>query len=117
LKKDMCPSDERTEVLNADLDRVRRPRNIKPTLQRRPDGSLGCLVSQLAAGRVHAGLSQQEVATRMGTTASAISRLESGKYSRPTLTTIENYALVVGCELTIAVRMPRGWEDVYHDPE
>ena len=53
----------------------------------------------------------------MGTTASAISRLESGKYSRPTLTTIENYALVVGCELTIAVRMPRGREDVYYDPE
>jgi hypothetical protein len=24
---------------------------------------------------------------------------------------------VVGCELTIAVRMPRGWEDVYYDPE
>jgi hypothetical protein len=33
------------------------------------------------------------------------------------LTTIENYALVVGCELTIAVRMPRGREDVYYDPE
>jgi len=52
-----------------------------------------------------------------GDHASAISRLESGKYSRPTLTTIENYALVVGCELTIAVRMPRGREDVYYDPE
>jgi transcriptional regulator with XRE-family HTH domain len=49
-------------------------------------------------------MTQEQVAARMGTTASAISRLESGKLSRPTLTTIENYALVVGCHLTITVR-------------
>ena len=50
------------------------------------------------------GLSQEEVAARMLTTASAISRLESGRRTRPTLRTIENYALAVGALVEIRVR-------------
>ena len=38
---------------------------------------------------------------KLRTTKSAISRLECGTRNRPTLTTIENYALVVGCRVEI----------------
>ncbi len=39
----------------------------------------------------------------MGTTKGAVSRLERGLMHRPTLTTIENYALVVGCRIEIRI--------------
>jgi transcriptional regulator with XRE-family HTH domain len=40
-------------------------------------------------------MTQDEVAARMLTTKSAVSRLESGLRSRPTLSTIEKYAVAV----------------------
>ena len=49
-------------------------------------------------------MTQQQVADRMRTTKSAISRLESGIAYRPKLGTIENYALVVGCRVEIKLR-------------
>ena len=47
---------------------------------------------------------QHEVAMRMWTTKSAVSRLESGRYARPTLDTVEKYALAVGARVEIRVR-------------
>jgi transcriptional regulator with XRE-family HTH domain len=38
-------------------------------------------------------MTQEEVAVRMWTTKSVVSRLESGVCTRPTLTTIEKYAV------------------------
>ena len=35
----------------------------------------------------------------------AVSRLESGRYARPTLDTIEKYALAVGARVEIRVRL------------
>lgn len=58
------------------------------------------LVSALLAARTHAKLSQAEVATRMGTTESAVSRLESGR-SKPSTRTLERYAEATGHKLTI----------------
>ena len=59
------------------------------------------LASQLLKARTRAGLTQDAVAERMGTTKSAISRLEgSGKHA-PSLTTLEKYARAVGCELQV----------------
>lgn len=58
------------------------------------------LVSSLIAARTHAKLSQAEVATRMGTTESAISRLESGR-TKPSTRTLERYAQATGHKLTI----------------
>jgi transcriptional regulator with XRE-family HTH domain len=58
----------------------------------------------LIAGRKAAGLSQAEVAKRMGTKAPAIARLESagGKHKPfPTLNTLRRYANAVGCKLAI----------------
>ena len=44
---------------------------------------------------------------RMWTTKSAVSRLEKGHYARPTLDTIEKYALAIGARAEIRLRP--GW--------
>ena len=59
------------------------------------------LASQLLKARARAGLTQDAVAERMGTTKSAISRLEgSGKHA-PSLSTLQRYARAVGCNLQV----------------
>ena len=86
--------ENRTKTCNAaGTGSFRRRRDSDKTLYR--------LTNELVAARLRAGLTQQEVGRRMGTTKSAISRLERGLVHRPTLTTIENYALVVGCRIDI----------------
>lgn len=72
--------------------------------RRKSDRTLSVLVGQLIAARVRVGFTQNHVASKMRTTKSAISRVESGIRHRPTLTTIENYALVVGCRVEIRPR-------------
>jgi DNA-binding XRE family transcriptional regulator len=60
------------------------------------------LVRELLCARSRAGLTQEAVAELMGTTKSAVSRLETaaGKHS-PSLTTLKRYAHAVGCEVEI----------------
>jgi DNA-binding XRE family transcriptional regulator len=59
------------------------------------------VVSQLLRARTRAGLTQDAVAERMGTTKSAVSRLEgSGKHA-PSLATLRKYAQAVGCDLQV----------------
>lgn len=62
------------------------------------------LLRQMIAARTNAGLSQAEVAKRMGTHAPAVTRLEStlgsGKHS-PSLSTLKRDADAVGCDLEI----------------
>ena len=59
------------------------------------------VANELIAARARAGLTQDAVAQRMGTTKSAISRLErSGKHA-PSIGTLQRYAEAVGCELKI----------------
>jgi len=60
-----------------------------------------CVVSQLLKARTQAGLTQAAVAERMGTTKSAISRLESAGRHTPSLRVLKRYAQAVGCELQI----------------
>ena len=57
------------------------------------------LVHDLAAMRQAAGLSQTEVAARMGTSQSAVARLEAGT-SDVRASTLERYAAAVGSEIT-----------------
>ena len=52
--------------------------------------------------RTNAGLTQAELAGRMGTTQSAIARMEGGG-TRPTLETLEKLAAAVGGELVVGV--------------
>ncbi len=62
------------------------------------------LLRQMLRARNKAGLTQAEVAERMGTKAPAITRLESsltsGKHS-PSLATLQRYAKAVGCTLQV----------------
>jgi DNA-binding XRE family transcriptional regulator len=67
------------------------------------------LIRELFDARTRVGLTQEEVATRMGTTKSAVCRLEgSGKHS-PSLATLKKYANAVGCDLEIRF-VPRSSE-------
>lgn len=52
--------------------------------------------------RTEAGLTQAELAERMGTTQSAIARMEGGG-TRPTLETLEKLATAIGGELVVGV--------------
>ena len=59
------------------------------------------VASQMLKARAKAGLTQGAVAERMGTTKSAISRLEAAGRHAPSLATLKKYAAAVGCELRV----------------
>ncbi len=59
------------------------------------------LASQFIAARARANLTQEELAARMGTTRTVISRLESGRM-KPSTRTLERYAHATGHKLKIA---------------
>src|SRR4051812_1560414 len=56
---------------------------------------------QLVQLRTHAGLTQSEVAKKVGTTASAISRYENAEYDRYELKTLQKIAAACGGNLEI----------------
>jgi ribosome-binding protein aMBF1 (putative translation factor) len=58
------------------------------------------LISRIIEQRKKRGLTQQELAVRMGTKQSAIARFETNKVS-PSLDFISRLAEVLGCHLTI----------------
>ncbi|MFC1832121.1 helix-turn-helix domain-containing protein [Thermodesulfobacteriota bacterium] len=62
------------------------------------------LLRELLRARQNAGLSQAEIAEKMGTKAPAVTRLESslssGKHS-PSIATLKKYAKALGCHLEI----------------
>ena len=62
------------------------------------------LFDELLKARTRAGLTQAEVAERMGTKTPAVARLEAGggrKKHSPSLATLHKYAEAVGCRLDI----------------
>jgi transcriptional regulator with XRE-family HTH domain len=63
------------------------------------------IIEKLVRARLQSGLSQAEVAERMGTQAPAISRIESqdSKHS-PSLRTLQKYAAAVGCDLKVQLK-------------
>ena len=81
--------------------RSRRARTLKT------NRTLQVLVADLVAARMAAGMTQQEVAARMWTTKRAVSRLESGPGTHPTLAPIEKYAAAVGALVEIRLRTRR----------
>lgn len=58
---------------------------------------------RMAALRKKAGLTQAQVARRMGTTASAVSRMESVDPGNLTLESLDRYARAVGAELRLSL--------------
>ena len=62
------------------------------------------LLRELLQARRDVGLTQAEVAERMGTKAPAVTRLEtslSGSRHSPTIATLKKYAHAVGCKLEV----------------
>lgn len=63
------------------------------------------ILSDMLEARAKAGKTQEDLAKALGTTKSAISRLENcgktGNSSSPTLKTLRKYANAVGCTLQI----------------
>lgn len=59
------------------------------------------LAHAVIEARVHAGLTQEQLAERMRTTQSAIARLESGR-GRPSTQTLERLATATGTRLKIS---------------
>ena len=57
-------------------------------------------LDEVLKARASAGLTQAEVAERIGTTQSAIARLESGA-GMPSVATLQRYARALGCRVEI----------------
>src|ERR1700687_1819253 len=69
------------------------------------------LLDELLKARRQSGLTQAEVAARMGTKTPAVARLEAGGGSRrhsPSVATLRKYAHAVGCRLEIRLRRRNG---------
>lgn len=64
------------------------------------------LAGDLVARRTSLGLTQTEVAARMGTSQSAVARMEAGD-SDLRLSTVERYAAAVGLVVDWTIREPR----------
>lgn len=58
------------------------------------------LARELIAARTQAGLTQGDVAARMGTTQSVIARIESGK-GTPSMRTVQRFATAVGARAVV----------------
>lgn len=65
------------------------------------DHCLG-LATHVRELRLQAGLSQQALARQLGTTQSAVARLEAGRQN-PTISTLVKLAEVFGCEFVLHV--------------
>lgn len=61
---------------------------------------MGKIIEQARKIRMESGLTQQDVAERMGIAQTAVSRLEIGAHS-PSLDMVERYAEALGCRLKI----------------
>ena len=70
------------------------------------------LIGELLHARQHVGLTQEAVAKKIGTTKSAISRLESVSKHAPSIATLKKYANAVGCDLIIKLEPKSNAETV-----
>lgn len=60
------------------------------------------MARELIAARSRAGMTQSDVAQRMGTTQSVIARLEGGKRA-PSMRTVQRYAQAVGARAVVRI--------------
>lgn len=83
---------------DAFLEKARRRKGFNEEYDALEDEYL--LVREMLTARARAGLTQEDVAASMGTTKSAISRLEAVSHS-PSVSTLKKYAKAVGCDVEI----------------
>ena len=74
------------------------------------------LIREMLAARSKSGLTQEAVAELMGTTKSAVSRLESSGKHAPSLSTLKKYAQAVGCNLELRL-VPKSYSTKNIGPE
>lgn len=94
LKYDPVPHDHK-----AFLEKSLKRKGFKEEYDRLEEEYI--FIREMLAARLRSGLTQEAVAELMGTTKSAISRLESSGKHAPSLTTLKKYARAVGCHLEI----------------
>ena len=81
------------------LEKARKRRGFSESYEELGDEY--SLIKQMLSARAKAGLTQEAVAESMGTTKSAVSRLESSGKHTPSLASLKKYAHAVGCRLEI----------------
>ena len=74
------------------------------------------LAREMLSARSRAGLTQEAVAARMGTTKSAVSRLEAAGKHTPSVASLKKYAEAVGCKLKIKLVPQRAKRHVGAQP-
>ena len=75
---------------------------MQPPVIGAPAGQWGDWLFVRIAARSRAGLTQNDVAQRMGTTQSVIARLEGGK-TIPSMRTVQRYAQAVGARAVVRI--------------
>ena len=91
---------------------------VRPEVRREYDrlAEEFAFLDEMLRARIETGLTQAEVAERIGTTQSAVARLESGSQKHsPSIATLEKYASALGYKLQVrlvkqqrAVRLRQG---------
>ena len=67
------------------------------------------LLDEFLKARADQGLTQAQVAEKIGTTQSAVARMESGRGKHsPSLATLSKYAEALGCKLEVKLVRKRG---------
>ncbi len=67
------------------------------------------LLDEFLKARAEQGLTQAQVAQKIGTTQSAVARMESGRGKHsPSLATLSKYAEALGCRLEVKLIRKRG---------
>ncbi|MBU1487041.1 helix-turn-helix domain-containing protein [bacterium] len=61
------------------------------------------LADKIRKVRLKVGLSQREIAKRIGSTQSAVARLESGNYERLSLSTLIKISLALNCRVNLEI--------------
>jgi transcriptional regulator with XRE-family HTH domain len=86
------------------LGRFRRKASERPGVEAAYDALADefAFLDEVLRARAEAGLTQAEVAARVGTTQSAIARLESATSGHsPSIATLQRYARALGCRLEV----------------
>jgi transcriptional regulator with XRE-family HTH domain len=74
------------------------------------------LTREMLVAHMRSGLSQGEIAMRMGTSQSALSRLENAAGPKPTLATLEKFAAAIDHRLEIRfIPVRDGWAAIDED--
>lgn len=76
------------------------------TLQPRTRCTAAAVGQRLRALRLEAGLTQSDLALRLGTTQSAVARLEAGR-QRLSLVALQRAATELGCDVTLVISEQR----------